>query len=166
MLFVKFPILASLVATSTAIDFRWYAQRGCSGHYWQCTNINPDRCCSVGRQDTNSAISWNAIPSDWNILGLGYWQEGCNGTVAGSGQSGGSPDLCFPTPQYRAGRYYFASARSNIQENLAENGEPCQKPDLIVYEDGTDFDLTELTNEQYAQVVSKSPPYDNRNMVF
>ncbi|KAH7037085.1 uncharacterized protein B0I36DRAFT_358835 [Microdochium trichocladiopsis] len=149
MLFTKPAVLACLAATATAIDIRQYSSgtNGCTGGYTRCTSINPGVCCSANSQWPNRSLSFNAIPKEWRVHATGYWQEGCTGDVAGSGNSNGQTDMCFPTAKYRAGKYVFVG-RKRGGDNEASEG-PCQKPDTMVFPDGTTFDLTGLDEQQY-----------------
>ncbi|KAH7024444.1 uncharacterized protein B0I36DRAFT_366390 [Microdochium trichocladiopsis] len=155
MLFARSLILACLTVTATAIDIHWYRNRGCSGSYGRCTNMPASGCCTLIPQDVNSAVSWNNIPTDQNIIAQGYWQEGCSGNIAGSGRSNYLSSLCFPTPQYRGAKYHTINGlrHTNTEENPAETEAPCRKPDVLVFEDGHEFNLTDLNEEQYSEVV-------------
>ncbi|KAH7014097.1 uncharacterized protein B0I36DRAFT_369094 [Microdochium trichocladiopsis] len=152
MVFYKSTVLAFLAATVTAIDIRFYRSDGCGSAYGVCPNSLPNSCCTINSSDGNSAVSFNAIPSSWKITGVGYWQEGCQGDAAWSDNNYGKTDMCFTTARYRAASYYFPGGKRSTQQG------PCQTPDLLVYEDGSEVDLSGLTEEQFNEV----PPPSNK----
>ncbi|KXJ86624.1 hypothetical protein Micbo1qcDRAFT_179876 [Microdochium bolleyi] len=157
MLFTKSAVLACLAASVTAVDIRFYRGRGCGSSYGQCGNIGTPTCCSVNPQDTNSGMSFNNLPSNANLYLWGHFQEGCTGSIAGQARSNGNPDVCFPTPQYRSGRWTRTTGRRDVAQSADQ---ACGHPDKLVYEDGSEVDLSSLTTEEFNEVITSVDGWD------
>ncbi|KXJ87847.1 hypothetical protein Micbo1qcDRAFT_178497 [Microdochium bolleyi] len=152
MVLLKSTILACLLATANAIEFSAWANNGCSGVGYIWRDVKAGSCYTVPAEAKNSAILWAKIPSDWDIRARGFYQNGCTGTVAGSGRSNGQSRMCFNTAQYRAGKFERLNGRRDVDEvdAVEEAGAaPCEKPDQVVLEDGSMFNITGLNEEQF-----------------
>ncbi|KAH7026656.1 uncharacterized protein B0I36DRAFT_352490 [Microdochium trichocladiopsis] len=155
MLFTKSAILACLAATASAVELRFYVdgRQGCQGSYTFCPNLPTGQCCTTPNvQDVNTALGWYRLRPSTGIRGVGYFQERCGGDEAGSGTSNGQSSMCYPTPQYRSGKFSTLSGARETTEDAVHEEQgiegSCRKPGGIVYEDGTEFDLTGLSDEQ------------------
>ncbi|KXJ86005.1 hypothetical protein Micbo1qcDRAFT_219857 [Microdochium bolleyi] len=146
-------VLACFAACVAAIDIRLYRGGGCGGDALNCANVSPGTCCTAVPQDPNFSVGMHAIPTEWNIVGLGLWQERCTGSVAGQDYSRGRRDICLGEQKYRSATYGFASKKRDESEG-SSSSTVCQTPTQIIFEDGTLFDLSELSEDQYAEVVS------------
>ncbi|KAH7024874.1 uncharacterized protein B0I36DRAFT_353063 [Microdochium trichocladiopsis] len=154
MLVTKSAVLACLAASVTAVDIRFYRGRGCGSSYGQCGNIVEGRCCTVIPTDPNSAMSFNVLPSNANLYLWGHFQENCGGAVAGEARSNGNPNVCFPTPQYRSGRWTRGVGNRYVAEVEQSADQACSHPDKLIYEDSSEVDLADLTTEEFNEVSS------------
>ncbi|KAH7031501.1 uncharacterized protein B0I36DRAFT_123536 [Microdochium trichocladiopsis] len=143
--------LAGLIASSTAIDIRFYngeENQYCGGKVSAgCTNVNPNTCCSPG-----GAYGWtmtcNAIPTAWHIECRAYEGSNCWGPQRNE-YAYGWTDECVSRDwnSFRSGGWGFvakktrgeeaeAEAAYNAAYNSTQQGEGCRKPDFLEYTDG------------------------------
>ncbi|KAK1656511.1 hypothetical protein BDP55DRAFT_109264 [Colletotrichum godetiae] len=157
-------LLVALAATASAIDIRAHTGDNCAGGSVACTGINPNVCCSFSSSASSgrSSIAVVAIPSNWRIRCEAYTGGGCS-FFGGQRDSGGATSVCLPYTtrgDRTGGKYWFLNRKRAIDEScLADqpDGGECEasvKPDTLGLADGTDYDITGLTDEKVQEFVS------------
>ncbi|TLD21233.1 hypothetical protein PspLS_09301 [Pyricularia sp. CBS 133598] len=154
-------LIVSFAATVSAIDVRAYSADHCGGGYVVCTNLNPNVCCPFG--GSRASVGFAAVPRNWRIRGQAYTGGGCSGG-AGTEDSNGNDFFCIP---YRTrgdrtgGSYWFLNRKRSIDETCpAEQSEgKCEavaKPDAIGLADGTEYNITGLSDDKIDELMAIS----------
>jgi hypothetical protein len=147
MLFL--PLILGLAASVNAIDL-YLGWRGGS-NYVACRNINPNVCCSTaaGGSPFNS-LDFREIPRNWNIQCRGHRGPQC-GSLAEVKQSNGATAVSLFNSDFGGSGYGFVSKRST-DDAVVET----VRPSLLVFGDGAQYDLSELTESSYDEMVCAS----------
>ncbi|KAH7027201.1 uncharacterized protein B0I36DRAFT_412603 [Microdochium trichocladiopsis] len=144
-------ILGLAVASTTAVDIRFYPDSdSCGGRTVNCANMNPDVCCSLPGDAPNSSFSVEAIPGDWRVLGYGYYQNNCGGSISNTGYARGYSTGCVGGRITRSAKWFFSAGKRDVEDApVAQDAQECSKPNQLTFEDGTQLELEGLTEEQY-----------------
>ncbi|KXJ87898.1 hypothetical protein Micbo1qcDRAFT_178546 [Microdochium bolleyi] len=157
MLYTQTIVLA-LVAAATAIDVRFYSSGNCGGSYTTCSGAKPGECCRGPAQ--RFSVEFAAIPKDWKIRGTSYnGHSPCRFPNQGADSAGRSSICLVSRAENNSARYEFISKKRGDDGSLAQDGIPaavegaaeqkCIRPDTLVLEDGTAFDLTNLNEAAF-----------------
>ncbi|KXJ89936.1 hypothetical protein Micbo1qcDRAFT_177116 [Microdochium bolleyi] len=154
-------VLASVLsATAAAIDVHLHYHGGndaCSSFAtaW-CTNLNPNTCCHSLQGNPYGAISFRAIPSEWDLdLRLHTGDRDCGSAVV-TGRSWGQTYVCLGSPvSVHGGGYGFRGKKREVSVagGEQEGSQECQRADKLRLEDGVVYDLEGLDEEQYNEMV-------------
>lgn len=152
-------ILLGLAATVSAIDI--YGHRDSStcggGGYAVCMNAAPDSCCVRASGDIYRSIQFRAIPTNWKIIGRAFNGGDCRNLYYVV-QSQGRQNICLGNGGYSGGNYGFANRkRSEGADEACPATGGCasvQEADLIVFENGSSYNLTNLDDGLYTEMVS------------
>lgn len=152
-------ILLGLAATISAIDIYGYTGSSTcgSGNYAVCTNAAPDSCCPRASGDIYRSIEFRAIPTNWNIIGRAFNGGDCRNLYYVV-QSQGRQNICLGNGGYSGGNYGFANRKRSegTDETCPATGgcTSVQKADLIVFQSGPSYNLTDLDDGLYTEMVS------------
>ncbi|EHA55880.1 hypothetical protein MGG_08373 [Pyricularia oryzae 70-15] len=141
-------------ATVSAIDVRGYVGDNCGGAWVGCANLNPNVCCTPFG-GSRASVGFAAIPTNWRIRGQAFTGGGCN-SYGGQGDSNGRDFFCLPYTtrgDRTGGSYSFVNRKRAIDETCpAEQPlgrcEATVKPDTIGLADGTEYNITSLSEDQ------------------
>lgn len=157
-------VLIGLIATVSAIDIYGYRNNEkCGGtDRVVCTNVNPGTCCPRASGNTWRAIGFQAIPTNWQIVGSGYTGGDCK-NIWHSEVSNGRQNMCCGGYNYSGGKYSFASKKRGITADSVTDACPAAeggctevaKASLMELE-GAKYNLTGLDEALYNEMVSKS----------
>lgn len=153
-------IFLGLIATVSAIDMYGYRDSDtCGGGYIVCTNANPGDCCIFASGEIFRSIQWRAIPTDWQIIGVAFGGFACQ-NVKFSVPSIGRENICAGGNLYSGGNYQFASRKRSEDANEAcpatGGCANVKRGDLMVFEDGPSYNLTDLDDVLYTELVNAS----------
>lgn len=156
-------VLVGLVAAVSAIDIYGYRnnEQCGGGDRIVCQNANPGDCCVRASGNVFRAIGFEAIPTNWQIVGSGYTGGECR-NIWHSEVSNGRRNMCCGGYYYSGGRYVFASKkRSGIATDAIADACPAdegctsvRKADLMELE-GAKYNLADLDEALYNEMVSK-----------
>ncbi|KAM7200865.1 hypothetical protein V8F20_005107 [Naviculisporaceae sp. PSN 640] len=163
------PVLFGLVASVSAIDAYYHVGENCDGPSVVCSNLNPGVCCTDGRTRADS-IGYRGIPTNWVIAAKSYGGSACDSSPAAREVSQNTNFLCLRTRfgnTVGATRYDFgANSKRRDDFSVSDNAclpgggdaetEACtssQKPDQLVLEDGTKFDIAGLEDNVVDQMI-------------
>ncbi|KAM7213900.1 hypothetical protein V8F06_010719 [Rhypophila decipiens] len=135
----SFAAILSLVAAASAIDLYAFNNYNCGGTWGRCANINPNVCC-VGSGFSVQALG---IPIGWHITLHGRSGGGCNGGGA-SNTNQGQSHVCVNGGFYTGSFYTFNGKKRAAGSPESE----CQRPDVLGFADGTEYDLSSLTDDE------------------
>ncbi|KAK4220775.1 hypothetical protein QBC38DRAFT_378342 [Podospora fimiseda] len=144
-----FAVLTSLVATASAIDLYLHTDNNCGGsNALRCNGINPNTCCGVGANGSPyQSVAARGIPTIWNVQLRGYRGGNCNILETISGNGGGT-FICNRSNNFRyTGAGYNFVGRKRAADTAV--GEECQRPNALVLADGSEYDLTDLSDEEF-----------------
>ena len=155
-------VLVALAATVSAIDIRGFGPDGCNGGYRQCGGINPNVCCvfSSSRTSGLASIGIAAIPTNWRIRTEAYTEGGCN-AFGGQRDSNGAGFVCLPYTtrgDRTGGKYWFLNRKRTPDQTCpaeqpgAEKCTSSVKYDTVGLADGTEFNITGLSEEKVAEL--------------
>ncbi|KAH7041417.1 uncharacterized protein B0I36DRAFT_392399 [Microdochium trichocladiopsis] len=160
---VTFPALmavATLASRAAAVDVGLMVDQNCAGVAVFCTGVNPNTCCADGRDFWGAKLQY--IPKEWNLeLRAHRRDSSLCGPIVEIGESRGSVAMCRPSAskQVTGSGYSFRNWKreDEVAETVgADTNGPCQRPDLLRLGDGTEYNLTELSDEQYNEVLEVS----------
>ncbi|KPM41883.1 hypothetical protein AK830_g4665 [Neonectria ditissima] len=141
--------LAHLVATASAVDLYLHTNNNCGDSSLRCNNMNPNTCC--GTDASNSpyqSIAVRGVNSGWNLQGRGYDNGRCNRLQTISGNNG-NDWICNRSNGFR----YTGAGYNFVGRKRAEPKSKCQRPNALVLADGTEYDLTDLSDDDYDGIV-------------
>lgn len=162
------PVLLGLVASVSAIDAYYHVGTNCDGPAVVCSNLNPGVCCTDGRTRANT-IGYRGIPTDWVIAAKAYGGSDCSGSPQGREVSQNTNFICLRARfggTLGATRYDFGanskrrddfrpSDNACLPDGPDANSEACtssQKPDQLILENGTKFDIGGLEDDVVDQL--------------
>lgn len=152
-------IFLGLAATASAIDVYGYrSNEQCKGgDYIVYRNANPNDCVISASGNVYRSIQIRAIPNTWNVRGQAFVGGQCS-NVRFRVDSNGNENICLGGNNYSGGNYVFASKKlsegSTEQACLAGNGcGSTARAGLLVFEDGSVYDLTALPDSLYYELV-------------
>ncbi|KAK4198514.1 hypothetical protein QBC40DRAFT_256027 [Triangularia verruculosa] len=152
--------LLALVASASAIDLYLHGNNDCGGSELRCNNRNPNTCCGTNASTPYRSVAVRGIPSGWSLQGRGYDQGNCNRLQTISGNNG-NLWICNRSNNffYTGVGYNFVSRKRNgvdvpVGVVAKDVKEECQRPDALVLEDGTEYDLTSLNEENFDSLVT------------
>lgn len=156
-------IFLGLIATVSAIDIYGHrdSEKCDGGGVVVCTNANPNDCCVRASGDAYRAIQWRAIPPAWNVIGQAFSGGDCNHVKLTVG-SNGRENICAGGSTYSGGNYIFGSRKRGEDANVAnevrsaEGGCVVKRGDLLQFEDGHNYNLTDLDDGLYNELVISS----------
>ncbi|KAG8162009.1 hypothetical protein KVR01_007774 [Diaporthe batatas] len=147
---MKFSIaISSLVAAVSAVDLYFHSNNDCGGSGVICRDANPNWCCS----GTGRSVAVRGIPSGWALQCRGYSGAGCSTLMTISGNNG-NPWICNRSNgfQYTGVGYNFVG-RKRDESDPEYDDSNCQRADVLVLADGTEYDLAGLEEDVYQQFV-------------
>jgi hypothetical protein len=155
-------IVLTLATAATAIDIRFFGESHCrNGIGYSCRNMNANSCCGGQRSNGWAAMSFAAIPTNWDVYTRAYTGENCyDGNLKNQFRSEGRSDLCHgDNLHYESGKYYFASKKAIRGMTIEERDEPqeCVKPDTLYFPDDSTYAISSLTDAQVEELVCYSP---------
>lgn len=150
--------LTGLAATVAAVDIRiFHNERDCRGPIFSCPNIQPNTCCADG---SALSIGFAAIPGDWNLDCRTYnGGDRCGGRESVQ-RSNGRNFVCVNLDSFDSmtgAGYGFAGKKARREGGAVEDGTGngrCVRPSQLELEDGTQYRLDTLTDEQFTELVS------------
>ncbi|CCF32666.1 hypothetical protein CH063_05006 [Colletotrichum higginsianum] len=155
-------LFLGLAATASAIDVRGHYGGTCDGAYVGCANINPNVCCVISGSASSgrTSVSVAAIPGDWRIRTQAYTGGGCS-SLAGQLDSNGNTFVClsYSSRGDRTGGQYWFVGRKRADDNSCPAEQPgggkCEavaKPDTLGLADGTEYNITGLSDEKLQEL--------------
>lgn len=150
----------SLAAVSvSAIDLRFFNQNNCARNYWvACNNANPGYCCYNSDEDYTISAGLFAIPTEWSIVSQWWAQTGCSsGPLKATTLNYKKDHVCWgaSVSEQRGWvhglSYYFNGGKREVKARPTEG---CQRANTLHLDDGSEYDLTNLSNATYSEVVS------------
>jgi hypothetical protein len=152
-------VLSLAVASVSAIDLRFFNQNNCGRNVWvACNNANPGFCCYSTNEDYTVSAGLFAIPTDWSIIGQWWDQTGCSsGQLKATTLNYQKDHVCLGAPVsgqhwVHGLSYQFNGRKREVKARSAEG--PCQRANILHLEDGSEYDLTDISNATYSEVVS------------
>ncbi|KAJ1323680.1 hypothetical protein MN608_10925 [Microdochium nivale] len=169
MIFTQ-TILLALVAAATAIDIRFYSSGNCGGSYTTCPSATASRCCRAPAQ--RFSVEFVGIPKAMRMRGTSFVGNNCQHAYQGA-DSAGRTSICLVGGSPHSGASYkLLSKKRGTNAVVSEEGvaddqgdEECARPDSLVLEDGTTFDLAELSETAY-ETMYVEPPRTSRRPVL
>lgn len=146
--------LVSLVATASAVDLYLERNNDCGGgNALRCNGINPNTCCGTNQSDSPyQSIAVRGIPEGWNLQGRGYAGGNCARLMTVSGNNG-NRWICNRSNgfRYSGAGYNFVNLASRVKRDEPEvvKKSECQRPNALVLADGSEYDLTSLTDDDF-----------------
>jgi hypothetical protein len=140
---MKFLALLNLVAVASAIDLYAHGATNCQGGAGVCSNINPGVCC-VG---SGGSVAARGIPLGWRIQLRAYTGGGCTNLDRRVDSGGAVNWLCIQGGFFTGQSYIFNGRKRD--EDVQYDESECQKPDKLALPDGSLYDLTGLTDEEF-----------------
>ncbi|PVH91971.1 hypothetical protein DM02DRAFT_702041 [Periconia macrospinosa] len=145
-------VLLGLAATVSAIDIKLHSSNNCGGGlYAYCTNWGPDSCCGQNIAAYLS-VGFYAIPTNWNVETRAHTGGFCAGTRYVLGPQHRST-VCISEPdgiaRFTGAGYGFTSRKAVSTEASATD---C-RPDGLVLDDGTNYALAALNEDQFSVLV-------------
>ncbi|KAK4223605.1 hypothetical protein QBC38DRAFT_459186 [Podospora fimiseda] len=142
-----FAVLTSLVASASAIDVYLHTDNDCGSSWFRCNSINPNICCGVTPTFTNyGSVAARGIPTFWNVQLRGYRNGVCN-SLQTIDPNWGSSFICSRANGYftytGVGYNFYGRKRAE-----SEPAEECQRPNALGLPDGTEYDLTGLSDDE------------------
>ncbi len=145
---MRFPqILLGLVAPASAIDIYLHFSGGCTGNAAVCTEYNPDTCCQGSSGDIFPSVAFMGIPTFWNLDCRGYSGGNCN--AVREIQPASNTNLVCLNSGFFSGRGY--GFRNQKRADGAVEG--CEKPDILLFEDGGKYNITGLEEAHFTKLV-------------
>jgi hypothetical protein len=151
-------VLSLAAASVSAIDLRFFNQNNCGRNYWvSCNSANPGYCCFTTNEDYTISAGLFAIPRDWSLVCQWWDQTGCSsGQLKATNLNYGADYVCKGTPvsgqHWVHGLSYQFNGRK--RELKADPTEGCQRANTLHLDDGSEYDLTNMSNATYSEVVS------------
>ncbi|KAJ1338686.1 hypothetical protein MN608_01547 [Microdochium nivale] len=150
----------SLAASSvSAIDLRFFSNNNCRSSTWlACNSWNPGPCCYTTSEEYSVGGGFFAVPISWRIVCQVWQTRGCDsgGALRATGLSYGRDSICFTAPVdrqrgYAEGlSYYFNGKKRGVGQDSTE----CQRANILHLDDDSEYDLAELSDAAYNDVVS------------
>ncbi|KAK0657016.1 hypothetical protein B0T16DRAFT_400731 [Cercophora newfieldiana] len=136
-------LLPALVVAVAAVDVRFWPEPGCGGGYHIiCTNLNPNRCCGIARDNWEwLSIMFYGIDPNWNINYRAHGGGNCNTLVYSETVTFGTY-WCLGHSRDRTltgAGYSFVGKRS-----VGDEDQECARADTLVFDDGSKYNLTAL----------------------
>ncbi|KAK4655979.1 hypothetical protein QC762_307225 [Podospora pseudocomata] len=158
--------LLTLAASASAIDLYLHTDNNCGGsNALRCNGINPNTCCGTNANGSPyQSVAVRGIQQGWNIQCRGYDNGQCNRLQTISGNNGGN-FICNRSNGFRYSGvgYNFIGRKRAIDSPLKPE---CQRPNALVLEDGSEFDLTGLSEEEFdALWVFFFPNFTDRTLI-
>ncbi|KAM7194839.1 hypothetical protein V8F33_007037 [Rhypophila sp. PSN 637] len=145
-------VLIGLVGSASAVDLYFHHSGDCSGASSVCSNMNPDRCCGVGRRDIYPSVAVRGIPTNWNLNCRGHFGGDCL-FIRKSQNSNGANWVCLNDSQgWYSGIGYGFVNKKREPVPAGETGAPqeeCVKPDLAILADGAQYNIAGLDEDAY-----------------
>ncbi|KAH7386554.1 hypothetical protein BKA64DRAFT_646101 [Cadophora sp. MPI-SDFR-AT-0126] len=151
-------VLSLAVASVSAIDLRFFNQNNCARNYWvACNNANPGFCCFTTDDAYGVSAGLFAIPTSWNLVCQWWDQTGCSsGPLKATTLNYGRDWVCRGAPVsgqqgwVRGLSYYFNGRKREVVETRGTEG--CQRANTLHLDDGSEYDLSNLSNATYSEV--------------
>jgi hypothetical protein len=118
--------------------------------------VSAGQCCNGARTDGWAAMSYVAIPSNWDIYTRSYSSEGCNEKdLIGPIRSEGRTELCAGNNKhYKSGQYFFSNKKTRgVAVERDEVPQDCVKPDTLYFADNSAYHIADLTDAQIEGLV-------------
>jgi hypothetical protein len=128
------------------------------GSYLRCNNLRPNTCCGIDIADSPfQSVSILGIQDGFGAVLSGYNGGNCTTRLARVDNRGnGGSKLCIPDfgPQYK---YTGCDYRSGFSKKDSSNGKAeCQRPDVLVLLDGSEYDLGRLSYDSLKELIDIS----------
>ncbi|KAF4342395.1 transcription factor [Fusarium beomiforme] len=145
--------LTPFISAVAAIDGFLHTTPDCSinggsvGSVLRCNNLRPDTCCGIDTIDSPfRSVAIRGIQDGYRVQLLGYDGGNCTNRQYKS-ENRGSSLICIPyiDLQYTGCGYSFWSPVRAISEGKAG----CQRPNALVLRDGTEYDLSNLSDDDF-----------------
>lgn len=153
-------VAISLAATSvSAIDLRFFSNNNCRSKTWlACNNWNPGQCCYSGNEEYSIGGGFFAVPTGWSIVCQLWTTGGCDATgpLRATSLSYARESICFTAPVsgqrgYAEGLSYYFNGKKRAVDGASTE---CQRANTLRLEDGSEYDLAELSDAAYHDMVS------------
>jgi hypothetical protein len=155
-------VLGLAVASVSAIDLRFFNRDGCGSNVFiACNNVNPHFCCWTPNEDYTVSGGFFAIPRTWTIV-MDWWlQTSCSGGPRRhTSLNYGRDYYCLSASRSlergfaRGLSYYFNGPGRKREVNDSPPKEGCQRANILHLADGSEYDLSNMSNATYNEVVS------------
>ncbi|KAI0190310.1 hypothetical protein F4808DRAFT_465723 [Astrocystis sublimbata] len=134
-----------LLSGASALDIRFWTGPNCGGTAMICGGFNPDACCGQGFTQSGS-VGFYGIPPSWDITCTTFQGDGCQ-FQKDSTRIRGQNFACQSSGSYSGAKYTFNN--NKIAARGAQGAcKRTQKPDTLMLEDGTRYNLQELHDDQ------------------
>ncbi|KAG8357750.1 hypothetical protein FVEN_g4415 [Fusarium venenatum] len=151
--------LAPFVSVAAAIDAFLYTTPDCKGpsgigggfgSYLRCLNLRANTCCGINTTDSPfQSIGIQDIRDGFAVNVTGYGGGNCTERVAG--QFGGVHSrICIPDFGVRYTGCNWNSGFSKRESSKGKLG--CQRPDVLVLPDGTEYELSRLSDDSFQEM--------------
>ncbi|KAH7018113.1 uncharacterized protein B0I36DRAFT_354425 [Microdochium trichocladiopsis] len=150
---MHFAALAlTLLPLAAAIDNRFFLNSNdCIGAFASCPDINPGICCTTGAV-TYGSVSFEPIPSNWNIWTHSFDGGGCGRRLARV-QSNHNTAVCHGGGRFTGLSYDFVNRKRRVAAALRDVGdEDCVRANNLVLADGAVYDLDGVEDTVYAEM--------------
>ncbi|PCD39304.1 hypothetical protein FGRA07_00575 [Fusarium graminearum] len=120
------------------------------GSYFVCTNLRRNTCCGIDIIDSPiQSVGLYNIGDGFTVRMLAYNGGNCTNPVAWRGNSWGR-QICISDMGYRytGCDYSFGLAKRDASRDKVG----CQRPDVLVIPDGTEYDLSRLSDDNFEQI--------------
>ncbi|CAF3640275.1 unnamed protein product [Fusarium graminearum] len=121
------------------------------GSYFVCTNLRRNTCCGIDIIDSPiQSVGLYNIGDGFTVRMLAYNGGNCTNPVAWRGNSWGR-QICISDMGYRytGCDYSFGLAKRDASRDKVG----CQRPDVLVIPDGTEYDLSRLSDDNFEQIL-------------
>ncbi|PVH98079.1 hypothetical protein DM02DRAFT_730096 [Periconia macrospinosa] len=149
-------VAAACVHSAAAVNIAFYTSGNCANAYFVCVNQSRDSCCDPFIDDVRyNSMEFQQLGTSQNVQLRSYDRGGCSRRTATSA-SNGRRTVCFVRePPYTGGGYGGFNLKRNAVEGGGADAE-CIRPQELGFPDGTKFNLTSLSDVDYAKIAKLS----------
>lgn len=154
------PVFFGLISSTAAVDLylRFY-----KGADLICVGLDPETCCGVSgfKSDPFWSMDFQVIPADWNLRLRGHAGPLC-GNVVDTTTTRGATSLVLTHGPFTGGGYSFAPAGTKRSESEGDYNSTLTKvarPNLVTLSDGVQYNLRDLDDASFAEMVRALPPF-------
>ena len=148
-------VAAACVYSVAAVNVLFFTTPDCNSNNgaamrFLCRNLAPETCCGFDLPGYRT-VEFQQLPTNQNVELRSYGSGRCSRRSADDG-SRGRGTVCFNRePPYTGAGYGRFTRKRNGFEDGANKGE-CVRPQQMELGDGSKFDLTSLSDADYAKM--------------